>query len=50
MAADLRFGPDGQLYCVAQNEVVSFDSDGGKCLGTVVQFPRLHGQALAFFP
>ncbi|MFZ3357743.1 MAG: hypothetical protein WA177_03185 [Xanthobacteraceae bacterium] len=46
----LRFGPDGQLYCVAQNEVVSFDSNSGKCLGTVVQFPRLHGQALAFFP
>ena len=46
----LRFGPDGQLYCVAQNEVVSFDSNSGKCLGPVVQFPRLHGQALAFFP
>src|ERR1700731_3966687 len=46
----LRFGSDGQLYCVAQNEVVSFDSNSGKCLGTVVQFPRLHGQALAFFP
>jgi DNA-binding beta-propeller fold protein YncE len=46
----LRFGPDGQLYCVAQNEVVSFDFNSGKCLGTVVQFPRLHGQALAFFP
>jgi hypothetical protein len=46
----LRFGPDGQLYCVAQNEVVSFDSNSGKCLGTAVQFPRLHGQALAFFP
>jgi WD40 repeat protein len=46
----LRFGPDGQLYCVAQNEVVSFDSNSGKCLGTAVRFPRLHGQALAFFP
>jgi hypothetical protein len=46
----LRFGPDGRLYCVAQNEVVSFDFNSGKCLGTVVRFPRLHGQALAFFP
>ena len=46
----LRFGPDGQLYCVAQNEVVSFDFNSGKRLGAVVQFPRLHGQALAFFP
>jgi DNA-binding beta-propeller fold protein YncE len=46
----LRFGPGGQLYCVAQNEVVWFDFNSGKCLGTVVQFPRLHGQALAFFP
>jgi hypothetical protein len=46
----LRFGPDGQLHCAAQNEVVSFDSNSGKCLGTAVQFPRLHGQALAFFP
>jgi hypothetical protein len=46
----LRFGPDGQLYCVAQNEVVLFDSNSGKCLGTVAQLTRLHGQALAFFP
>ena len=46
----LRFGPDGHLYCVAQDEVVSFDTDSGKCLGTAVQFRRLHGQALVFFP
>jgi hypothetical protein len=46
----LRFGPDGNLYCVAQDEVMAFDFTNGECLGTVVQFPRLHGQALAFFP
>lgn len=46
----LRFGPDGDLYCVAQDEVVSFDTDSGKCLGAVVRFPRLNGQALVFFP
>jgi DNA-binding beta-propeller fold protein YncE len=46
----LRFGRDGQLYCVAQDEVVSFDAESGKCLGVVVRFPRLHGQPLVFFP
>jgi DNA-binding beta-propeller fold protein YncE len=46
----LRFGPDDHLYCVAQDEVVSFDTRSGKCLGTVVRFRRLHGQALVFFP
>ena len=46
----LRFGPDGNLYCVAQDEVIGFDFANGECLGMVVQFPRLHGQALAFFP
>jgi DNA-binding beta-propeller fold protein YncE len=46
----LRFGPDGNLYCVAQDEVVAFDFASGKCLGAVVRFPRLHGQALVFFP
>ena len=46
----LRFGPDGHLYCVAQDEVVAFDFMKGVCLGTTVQFPRLNGQALAFFP
>jgi DNA-binding beta-propeller fold protein YncE len=45
----LRFGPDGHLYCVAQDGVISFDTTNGKCLGTAVRFPRLHGQALAFF-
>jgi hypothetical protein len=46
----LRFGPDGNLYCVAQDEVVAFDFVNGKCLGAVARFPRLHGQALIFFP
>jgi DNA-binding beta-propeller fold protein YncE len=46
----LRFGPDGNLYCVAQDEVIAFDFISGRCLGAVVQFPRLYGQALAFFP
>src|SRR6266436_10062154 len=46
----LRFGPDGHLYCVAQDEVVAFDTMSGRCLGTAVRFPRLHGQALVFFP
>jgi len=46
----LRFGPDGRLYCVAQDEFVSFDFDSGKYVGTAVRFSRLHGQALMFFP
>jgi DNA-binding beta-propeller fold protein YncE len=46
----LRFRPDGNLYCVARDEVMAFDFANGECLGMVVQFPRLHGQALAFFP
>src|SRR5271155_1466376 len=37
----LRFGPDGHLYCVAQDEVVAFDFTKGACLGTTVQFQRL---------
>jgi DNA-binding beta-propeller fold protein YncE len=46
----LRFGLDGNLYCVAQDEVVAFDFTSGAFLGAPIQFPRLHGQALAFFP
>jgi DNA-binding beta-propeller fold protein YncE len=46
----LRFRPDGHLYCVAQDEVVAFDTNSGRCLGTAVRFSRLHGQALVFFP
>jgi hypothetical protein len=46
----LRFGPDGILYCVARDEVVAFDFGGGRCLGAVVRYPRLNGQAVVFFP
>jgi hypothetical protein len=46
----LRFGPDGNLYCVAEETVVSFDFHSGKCLGTVLHWPRLNGQALEFVP
>jgi len=46
----LRFGPDGHLYCVAEDEVVAFDYATGQCLGAAVRLPRLNGQAIAFFP
>jgi len=46
----LRFGPDGNLYCAAEDEVVAFDYATGQCLGAAVRFPRLNGQAIAFFP
>jgi len=45
----LRFGSDGKLYCVAQDEVVAFDSGTGKSLGPVVKLPGLNGQAVIFF-
>jgi DNA-binding beta-propeller fold protein YncE len=44
----LRFGPDGNLYCVAQDEVVAFDFATGECLGEVVRLPDLNGQAIIF--
>jgi DNA-binding beta-propeller fold protein YncE len=46
----LRFGPDGGLYCVAQDEVALFDFISGRCLGPVIRLPGLNGQALEFFP
>jgi hypothetical protein len=46
----LRFGPDGTLYCVARDEVIAFDFPSGRCLGAVVRFPRLNGQAVELFP
>ncbi|HEY2526515.1 MAG TPA: hypothetical protein VGJ20_01005 [Xanthobacteraceae bacterium] len=46
----LRFGPNGHLYCVAQDDVVAFDFATGECLGAVARMPRLNGQALVFFP
>jgi len=45
----LRFGPDGMLYCVAQDEVVAFDFATGKSLDPVVRLPGLNGQAVIFF-
>jgi DNA-binding beta-propeller fold protein YncE len=45
----LRFGPDGKLHCVAQDEVVVFDFVSGKCLGALVKLSGLNGQALIFF-
>jgi hypothetical protein len=46
----LRFGPDGTLYCVARDEVIAFDFASGRCLGAVVRFPRLNGQAVVLIP
>lgn len=46
---DLRFGPDGRLYCVAEDSVVVFDYDTGRCLGAIVRHPRLNGRAIGFF-
>jgi hypothetical protein len=46
----LRFGPDDTLYCVARDEVIAFDFGSGRCLGAVVRYPRLNGQAVVLFP
>jgi len=45
----LRFGSDGKLYCVAQDEVVAFDYATGKSLGPAAKLPGLNGQAVIFF-
>jgi DNA-binding beta-propeller fold protein YncE len=45
----LRFGPDGNLYCVARDEVASFDFATGAYAEAIVQLPDLFGQALEFF-
>jgi hypothetical protein len=45
----LRFRPDGQLYYVAQDEVVLFDFVSGKCNGACVRLPDLNGQAVILF-
>jgi len=42
----LRFGPDGQLYCVGQDYVVGFDFPTGAFLGVIPELPRLNGQAV----
>ena len=46
----LRFGPDGNLYCVAHGEIVAFDFGDGRFLGAVARLDRLNGQAIEFFP
>ena len=46
----LRLGPDGILYWVARDEVIGFDFARGRCLGAVVRYPRLNGQAVVLFP
>jgi hypothetical protein len=35
---------------VSRDEVVAFDFESAKMLGAVIQFERLHGQALELFP
>ena len=46
----LRFDGAGNLYCTAKDEIVAVEFASGRCIGTPVRFPRLHGQALGFFP
>jgi hypothetical protein len=46
----LRVGREGHLYAVAEDEIVCFDLSTGKCLGALVQWPRLNGQAIEFIP
>ncbi|SIO50852.1 hypothetical protein [Paraburkholderia phenazinium] len=45
----LRFDSEGYLFCVAQNTVIAFDFADGRCLGPIVDKPKLNGQAIAFF-
>jgi hypothetical protein len=45
----LRFGPEGELYCAAQDEVALFDFVTGKCTGACVRLPGLNGQAVILF-
>jgi DNA-binding beta-propeller fold protein YncE len=45
----LRFSPDGDLYCVARDEVVCFNFETGDFSGTIVHCSHLFGQALEFF-
>ena len=46
----IGFGPDGNLYCVARDNVMAFDFGDGRFLDSVVHMPRLNGQAIVFFP
>jgi hypothetical protein len=45
----LRFSPDGDLYCVARDQVVSFDFETGDFSGAIINCSDLFGQALEFF-
>ena len=45
----LRFSPDSDLYCVARDEVVSFDFETGVFSGAIVNCPDLFGQAVEIF-
>ncbi|QCP52357.1 hypothetical protein FAZ95_24570 [Trinickia violacea] len=45
----LRFGPGGYLFCVARDNVLAFDFADGRCLGPIIDMPKLNGQAIAFF-
>ncbi len=44
-----NFGPDGRYFGGSRSRSTERRSCG-RCLGTAVRFPRLHGQALVFFP
>jgi DNA-binding beta-propeller fold protein YncE len=46
----VRFGADGRLYCVGEDQVVAFDFRTGAFAGVVVRHRRLYGQALVFVP
>jgi hypothetical protein len=42
----LRFGPEGQLYCVGRDHIVAFDFPSGRFLGLIAELQRLNGQAV----
>ncbi|WP_028220827.1 NHL repeat-containing protein [Paraburkholderia oxyphila] len=46
----LRIGPDGNLYCVARDNVVAFEFTSGRFVDSIIRLPGLYGQAVIFFP
>ncbi|HTZ30227.1 MAG TPA: hypothetical protein VMC83_39905 [Streptosporangiaceae bacterium] len=46
----LRFGPEGQLYCVGRDHIVAFDFPTGRFLGVTAELQRLNGQAVLPLP
>jgi DNA-binding beta-propeller fold protein YncE len=46
----LRFGSEGQLYCVGRDHVVAFDFPTGRFQGVIAELPRLNGQAVLPLP